>query len=194
MLNKVKSALGGKRIIFLIMVLFAFANLATAQEPTVNAKPNGSYLTVAGIPIDKPVNNFTAHYWGFNKLEYTFSAGDTTTTFTVSSAKSVYFTAIDSSMTGTDSLYLALKVAYSNSVAQYVAFSVHLLGTTTSTTQIASTLLIPGASGASTWVWYPGGISGTQNEFTGTFFMSRLNGVNASTPYLPKSRIIVWYE
>lgn len=126
--------------------------------------------------------------------EYVFTAGDTTATFNVSNARAVFFTIKDSSMSGTDSVGIWLKYTVSGSVYMYSIISVHLLATTTTTTFIASSLLIPGDATTATWVWYPGGVSGTEATYTGSFYVARLNGVNASTPYTPKTRIVVKYD
>ena len=121
--------------------------------------------------------------------EYTFSSGDTTFTASFKDAKAVFITIRDSSISGTDSIYVGLKQVY-NGITFLSTVSVHLLETTTTTTFIASNLLIPGDNTTKTYVWYPGNNT-AEIGFTGQLFVRRLNVNDNTTPYLPKTRIIV---
>lgn len=121
--------------------------------------------------------------------EYTFSSGDTTFTASVKDARAVHFTIRDSSITGTDSIYIGLKTVY-NGITFLSTVSLHLLETTTTTTFVASNLVIPGDNTTKTYVWYPGNNS-SAIPFTGSFFIRRLNVNDNSTPYVPKTRIVV---
>ena len=120
-----------------------------------------------------------------------FSAGDTTDTYSVQDAKIVYFAFKDSSMTGTDSLAIYART-YSGGVTFYSPIAVHNLGTTTSTTNV--TLLIPADGLGATFAFIPGAVAGGDMTFTGEFYIVRLNGVNAATPYTPKTRYEFSYE
>lgn len=122
--------------------------------------------------------------------EYKFIAGDTTTTFTLNGASSFIIGTKDSAMTGTDSLGAWLEYSM-NGVTIDVPLTVHRLSTTTTTTFIDASILIAGDGVAAGWVWYPSGVTGQDIRFTGTIRVSRLNGVNATTPYTPRTQVFL---
>lgn len=126
--------------------------------------------------------------------QYTFQAGDTATTWSVSNAKVCYFTIRDSSMTGTDSIYIAMRFVHSSGVVLNSVIALKDLAQTTMTTFVASSLLTGGDNTTKTFVFYPSGVSGGVAEYTGSFTITRLNGVNAATPYTPKTRLVFQYQ
>lgn len=125
--------------------------------------------------------------------EETFSAGDTTVTWAVNDATALFFTLKDSAMTGTDSIYIGLRYVLSNGMELNSTISLHDLSQTTTSTFVASNIVIPGDAGTKTFVWYPGGVSGSVTTYSGSIRISRLNGVNASTPYTPNTRMVFRY-
>jgi len=169
-----------KRIIFVLSFL-AVSIIAAQASPVINI--NDLLNGYAQLPqaLTTPTN------W----TEDAFSAGDTTGTFDVNHAAALYLMARDSSMTGTDSLWLGIQVTLNNGLILKAAIAVHNLATTTITTYITNPL-IPGDNTTVCYVWYP---TNTGNgKFTGTMFLARLNGVNAATPYTPVTRIAWAYE
>ncbi len=118
-----------------------------------------------------------------------FTTGDTTEIVSVNDASAVLFTIRDSSMSGSDSIYVGLRMSY-NGISFYSTVTVHLLETTTTTTFISSALLVPGDNTTKTYVWYAGN-NGSEARYTGDFWIARLNQPPTAAGYQPKTRIIV---
>jgi hypothetical protein len=126
--------------------------------------------------------------------EYTFASGDTTTTFSVNKAKVVYFTFRDSSMTGTDTMHITIEQEHSTTGLKLNSIiSLYDLSQITTTTRIASSSVIPVDNTTKTFAWYPGGVSGSEVRFTGTFRILRTNE-STDDLYLPKTRCIFRFE
>lgn len=124
---------------------------------------------------------------------YTFSAGDTSTTFSFSNAKMFRLIIRDSSMSGTDSIGVWYKNVY-NSISFYTSFQVMAGSQTTYTTTINSALLQPTDGLTVAYTWYAGGkIMGADITQTGTIFVARLNQPPTAAGYAPKTRIIFEY-
>lgn len=122
--------------------------------------------------------------------EYTFSAGDTTCTFTFSNAKGCVFIIRDSSMAGTDSIGIWRKRVY-NGITFYSSFQVLAGSQTTYTTTINSALLQPTDGLTVSYTWYVcGKIMGCDMTDTGEFYVARLNQPPTAAGYQPKTRII----
>lgn len=125
--------------------------------------------------------------------EYTFSAGDTTTTFSFVNARVCKFTIRDSSMSGTDSIYIALKNVY-NGITFYSTVTLSAATQTTTTTVISSALVQPTDGLTVGYWWYPcGKLNGCDIAWTGTFYVARLNQPPTAAGYQPKTRIIFEY-
>lgn len=124
--------------------------------------------------------------------EYTFTIGDTTTTFSVNKAKVVYFTFKDSSMTGTDTMHITIEQEFSNGVILNSVVALYALSQTTTTTRVAGSLVSPGDNTTVTYAWYPNGVTASEVRFTGTFRILRLNE-STNDLYAPKTRCIFWY-
>lgn len=124
---------------------------------------------------------------------YTFSAGDTTTTFNFADAKMFELTIRDSTMSGTDSIGVWYKEVY-NGISFYSSFQVMAGSQTTYTTTINSALLQPTDGLTVTYTWYAGGkIMGADIAKTGTIYVARLNQPPTAAGYAPKTRIIFKY-
>lgn len=122
--------------------------------------------------------------------QYTFSAGDTVTTFSVSNADIVYFTVKDSSISGTDTLaiYYMAKSPISGAYI-YTQVAVHDLGQTTLTTNV--TVVSPGDNASKTYaitsqMW--GG------KITATFYIQRQNTRTGEAVYAAKTRLSFRYD
>jgi len=125
--------------------------------------------------------------------EYTFSAGDTTTTFTFNNAKMFRIIIRDSSMAGTDSIGVWYRNVY-NGINFYSSFQVLAGSQTTYTTTINSALLVPTDGLTVAYTWYAGGkIMGADIVMTGTLFVARLNQPPTAAGYQPKTRVIFEY-
>jgi len=123
----------------------------------------------------------------------TFSFTDTSTTYSVSNAKVVYFTVRDSSMTGTDTLHVTIEKVYPNTgIALRSIITLYDLSQTTTTTRIASSLMIAGDNTTKTFAFYPGNVV-SDVRFTGTFRIVRTNE-STDDAYLPKTRYFFWAE
>lgn len=129
------------------------------------------------------------------ETEFTLSAGDTTKNVSIEDASGVLITIKDSSMSGTDSIYIALydKVG---GVAMYSTITLYDLSETKTDTcgvsTYTSSLVKPTDGVTKTYAWYPGqqaGISGVR--FTGDLYFARLNQPPTGSGYQPKTRIRV---
>jgi len=125
--------------------------------------------------------------------EYTFSAGDTTTTFTFTNAKMFRLIIRDSTMSGTDSIGVWYKNVY-NGISFYSSFQVMAGSQTTYTTTINSALLQPTDGLTVAYTWYSGGkIMGADIVMTGSIYVARLNQPPTAAGYAPKTRVIFEY-
>jgi len=125
--------------------------------------------------------------------EYTFSAGDTTCTFSFNNAKMLRVIIRDSSMSGTDSVGIWYKHVY-NGINFYSSFQVLAGSQTTYTTTINSALLVPTDGLTVSYTWYAGGkIMGADISMTGILYVARLNQPPTAAGYAPKTRIIFEY-
>lgn len=181
--------------IFLIAVLF-IARVVFTQSPfaggeSVITKWSDSF-NLPNIVESKPevVLQLPRELVTTNWTEFSFSAGDTTESFDVNHAKTVYIIFRDSSITGTDSLWLGTQVTLSNGILLKAAISVHSLAQTTITTYVSNPV-IPGDNSTVGYAFNPINVATT---FTGTIFISRLNGVNSTTPYAAVTRGAYCYE
>jgi hypothetical protein len=168
-------------ILFIIVTSSVFAGITEyngqLQLPNlVNAQGNWTAVSPLANPID-----------GY------FSAGDTTLVFSVVNAHAVWVFTIDSVMAGTDSLYWGIRVAQGG-VVKHTPFACRLISQTTYTTFVSSAILIAGDNTTAGWVWYPGNLGGTDVTFSGSMTLTRLNGVNAATPYAPKTRYRIYWD
>lgn len=172
-----------KKIILFLAVLFisVFASVA-------NTLPGEKYFPVVSLNdilngyAQLPQISTTPNNW----IEDSFSAGDTTATITgLSHASVFYFLAADSTMTGTDSLWLGIQVTLDNGRILKAPIAVHNLFTTTITTYVTPPI-IPGAGLTACFVWYPANVGGA--KFSGSLHVARLNVNDNVTPYLPVTR------
>jgi hypothetical protein len=118
----------------------------------------------------------------------TFSAGDTTATFSVAKANLVLFTIADSSMTGTDTLAIYFQSPSATTNTLYSQIAVHDLAQTTQTTNV--TVVSPGNGTTKTYVYTSemhGGL------ISGTFFIQRQNTRTGEAVYAPKTRMAFRY-
>lgn len=120
---------------------------------------------------------------------YTFSAGDTTTTFPVNNATTVYFVVADSSMSGTDTLSISFQSPSATTNKLYSLVAVHDLAQTTLTTNV--TVVSPGDATTRTYVITAAMWGG---PITGTFFIRRLNTRTGEAVYAPKTRLAFKYD
>lgn len=121
---------------------------------------------------------------------YTFSAGDTTTTFSVSNATIVYFTMKDSSMSGTDSLaiYLVSQSPITGE-SMYTQIAAHDISQATQTTN--TTFITAGDNTTKTFIITE---SMWGDKITATFFIRRLNTRTGEAVYAPKTRLAFKYD
>ena len=124
-----------------------------------------------------------------NWSTYTFSAGDTITTFAVSKASIVYFTVCDSSISGTDTLAIYFNSPSSTTNTLYSTIAVHDLGQTTLTTNV--TVVSPGDATTKTYVVTESMWGGPIN---GTFTIRRLNTRTGEAVYAAKTRMAFRYD
>ena len=120
---------------------------------------------------------------------YTFSAGDTTTTFAVADAQTVLFTVADSSMSGTDTLGIYFQSPSATTNTLYSQVAVHDLAQTTQTTNV--TVVSPGDGVTRTYVLTAAMFGG---NISGTFFIRRLNTRTGEAVYAPKTRLAFRYD
>ncbi len=119
----------------------------------------------------------------------TFSAGDTTATFSVTNATTVYFVVCDSSMSGTDTLSISFQSPSATTNTLYSLVAVHDLAQTTLTTNV--TVVSPGDATTRTYVVTAAMWGG---PITGTFFIRRLNTRTGEAVYAPKTRLAFKYD
>ena len=120
---------------------------------------------------------------------YTFSAGDTITTFAVAKADIVYFTICDSSISGTDTLAIYFNSPSSTTNTLYSTVAVHDLGQTTLTTNV--TVVSPGDATTKTYVITASMWGG---PISGTFTIRRLNTRTGEAVYAAKTRMAFRYN
>lgn len=152
-------------------------------------------LTQADMPVNKTalpdILNTSLFY--APAQEYTFTAGDTTTTFTFLNARLCVLTIRDSSMSGTDSIGMWLQNTY-NGINFRSSVQVLAGSQTTYTTTINSALLTPTDGLTVSYYWFPGGkIMGSEVTMSGTFYVARLNQPPTAAGYQPKTRVIFQY-
>ncbi len=126
--------------------------------------------------------------------DYTFSTGDTTTTWSVNNARVCYFTISDSSMAGQDSIYIAFRYVHPSGRTLYSEIAIKDLAQTTMTTFVSSALIVMTSGATKTYVWYPAGATGGEATYSGSFFIARLNQPPTSAGYQPKTRLVFRYE
>lgn len=165
-----------KNIIALIFILFSASVFAYTPVNT-NSVPE----------LLNPNNVYAA------AQEYTFTTGDTTTTFTFLNAHVLRLIIRDSTMSGTDSIGVWYKNVY-NGINFYSSFQVMAGSQTTYTTTINSALLQPTDGLTVAYTWYPGGkIMGADIIASGTIYVARLNQPPTAAGYQPKTRVIFEY-
>jgi hypothetical protein len=121
-----------------------------------------------------------------NWTEFDFGAGDTTVTYDVAHAEIIYFVYRDSSLTGTDTLWIGVTNTLSNGLVLDAPVKVQNMNQTTSTTFLSGSALIPGNNTTTIYAITP--VAYSQSKFTGTIKVARLNVNDNITPYVPKGR------
>lgn len=156
----------------------------------------------ADKPGTMPVINFNDIINGYAQLpqvmttptnwtEDSFSPGDTTGTYGVNHASVVYLLYADSTLTGTDTIWVGVQVTLDNGRVLKAPVSLHNAFTTTATTYVTFPI-IPGAGLTALFSWNPTNVGGT--KFTGTMFIARTNVNDNVTPFLPVGRFAWAYE
>lgn len=174
-------------IIFFANTLFSNTEIKIwAHGDIIDPIALSSLLDKPGITIPAP--DFLASNW----TEGDFGSGDTTATFEVSHAKIVYFVYGDSSMSGVDTVWFGITNTLSNGLVIDCAVKLQAMNQTTSTTFLSGAVLIPGDNTKTIYTFIP--TTGSQETFTGTIKIARLNVNDNVTPYLPKGRFIFAFE
>ena len=173
----------------ILIAVLIFAGSILANEK-IEVKPYGIVNDLIGF---SKYNEFTgndvtlpAPFLASNWTEFDFGSGDTTTTYSVEHASIIYFIYRDSSLTGTDTLWIGITNTLSNGLVLDAAVKVQALNQTTSTTFLSGAALIPGNNTTTAYAITP--VVYNTTKFTGTIKVTRLNVNDNITPYLPKGR------
>lgn len=172
----------------LIAVLIFFAGSVFANENPV-IKPYTGSLEVPQFVTDALNSNnviLPAPFLAANWTEFDFGAGDTTTTYDVQHASAIYLIYRDTSMTGTDTLWIGITNTLSNGLVLDAAVKVQAMNQTTSTTFLSGAALIPGDNTTTAYIITP--VVYNTTKLTATIKIARLNRNDNVTPYLPTGR------
>jgi hypothetical protein len=184
-----------KKLIFVLSILAASVFSSLAADTPWKITPWEGALKLPQLIAPKADHVFELPAFltdPTNWTEYTFSPGDTTTTFSVNHASIVYFMIADSSLTGTDTVWIGIQVTLDNGRILKAPVAVHNVATTTQTTYVAPPLIIAGNGATAVFAFNPLSIGGA--KFTGIFFLARTNVNDNVTPYLPRTRLAFAYE